>query len=204
MVVTTDEREEQHPVPARDREGEDGYAQRERRFRQLYEEHYRSVQAYAVRRVGPGIDVADTVAEVFTTAWRRLADIPPPPADKLWLYGVARRVVTGQHRSSRRLRKLITRIEAAHGDAAPASTPWPEAPDEPLMLALRRLPAAERAALMLVTWEQLSHAEAGQVLGCSANAVAIRVHRAKGRLRQALAPGAEQPESVIPSNSYGS
>jgi RNA polymerase sigma-70 factor, ECF subfamily len=37
-----------------------------------------------------------------------------------------------------------------------------------------------------VLWEELSHSEAGRVLDCSANAVAIRVHRAKGRLREVL------------------
>lgn len=50
---------------------------REHRFRQLYHEHYRTVQAYAVRRVATPADVADVTAEVFTTAWRRLDDIPP-------------------------------------------------------------------------------------------------------------------------------
>ena len=58
---------------------DDGYAQRERRFRQLYEEHYLHIQAYAVRRVDVQADVADVVAEVFTTAWRRLDDVPPAP-----------------------------------------------------------------------------------------------------------------------------
>jgi len=45
----------------------------------------------------------------------------------------------------------------------------------------------EREAIALVHWEQLSHDEAARVLGCSSNAVAIRVHRARSRLRQALA-----------------
>jgi hypothetical protein len=44
--VRTDEREEQQQVRA-----DDGYPQRERRFRQLYEEHYLHIQAYAVRRL---------------------------------------------------------------------------------------------------------------------------------------------------------
>ena len=39
---------------------------------------------------------------------------------------------------------------------------------------------------MLVAWEQLSYAEAAQVLGCSPNAVGIRVHRARTRVREAF------------------
>ncbi len=102
---------------------EDDPDQRERRFRLLYEEHYRSIQAYAVRRIGPGDDVADVAAEVFTIAWRRLARIPDPPADRLWLYGVARRVVAGKIRSARRFRQLTARLQACHRDDRNPSAP---------------------------------------------------------------------------------
>ena len=55
-----------------------------------------------------------------------------------------------------------------------------------VVAALDRLSGREREAVLLVLWEELSHADAAQVLGCSANAVAIRVHRAKTRLRREL------------------
>ena len=55
-----------------------------------------------------------------------------------------------------------------------------------VVAALDRLSGREREAVQLVLWEELSHADAAQVLGCSANAVAIRVHRAKTRLRREL------------------
>jgi hypothetical protein len=69
--------------------------------------------------------------------------------------------------------------------------------------ALDRLSVREREALQLVLWEELSHAEAAQVLGCSANAVAIRVHRAKTRLRRELSatelPATERPATERPA-----
>jgi RNA polymerase sigma factor (sigma-70 family) len=171
----------------------DRYPQQERRFRQLYEEHYRLVQAYAVRRVDALADVADVVAEVFTTAWRRLDDIPPPPADRVWLYGTARRVLADHYRGARRRGRLISRIESSHAD--PPQAAW-LMPDDQLTLAMRQLPEGERETLMLLYWEQLSHVEAAEVLGCSPNAVAIRTHRAKERLREALArPAARAPGS---------
>jgi RNA polymerase sigma factor (sigma-70 family) len=165
---------------------EDDRDQRECRFRSLYEEHYRSIQAYAVRRAGSPDDVADVVAEVFTIAWRRLARIPEPPADRLWLYGVARRVVAGKLRSARRRRQLTARLQASHAaNRNPGGHDQDSARDR-LAVAIARLRPAEREALALVLWDELSHAEAAQVLGCSVNAVAIRVHRAKARLRDAL------------------
>jgi RNA polymerase sigma-70 factor, ECF subfamily len=192
---------------------EDDRDQQECRFRLLYEEHYRSIQAYAVRRIGPGDDVADVAAEVFTIAWRRLARIPDPPADRLWLYGVARRVVAGKIRSARRFRQLTARLQAcyrddrnpgasdlesadgldqalAHGAMADGAIADSAGRDgtvrDRLAAAIARLRPAEREALTLVLWDELSHAEAAEVLGCSVNAVAIRVHRAKARLRDAL------------------
>ena len=58
---------------------DEDHDRRELRFRRLYEANFRPVQAYAVNRLGRRDDVADIVAEVFMTAWRRLADVPPPP-----------------------------------------------------------------------------------------------------------------------------
>jgi RNA polymerase sigma factor (sigma-70 family) len=157
---------------------------REQRFASLYREHYGSVWAYAVRRIDGHADAGDVVADVFTIAWRRLAEVPDPPADRLWLYGVARRVVAGKRRSARRLRDLIARLQA---NAVPAPVSTGDQLTDRLLDAVARLRPAEREAIALVHWEQLSHDEAGQVLGCSANAVAIRVHRARSRLRQSLA-----------------
>ena len=170
---------------------------RERRFAALYQAYYRPILTYAVRRVAPGEDAADVVADVFTTAWRRIAELPEPPADRLWLYGVAQRVIAGRRRSARRLGRLTARLQADLGTRPPDQlAPDQLAPGQPglrdatadrLIAALDRLSPGEREALQLILWEQLSHAEAAQVLGCSANAVTIRVHRAKARLRTELA-----------------
>jgi RNA polymerase sigma factor (sigma-70 family) len=156
---------------------------REQRFSSLYREHYRAVWTYAVRRIESQADVADVVADVFATAWRRLPEIPDPPADLLWLYGAARRVVAGKRRSALRMHNLIARLQAT---AVPASTVTGDQVTDRVLDAVARLRPVEREALALVHWEQLSHAEAAQVLDCSVNAVAIRVHRARARLRQAL------------------
>jgi RNA polymerase sigma-70 factor (ECF subfamily) len=71
-----------------------------------------------------------------------------------------------------------------------------------VVAALDRLSVREREALQLVLWEELSHAEAAQVLGCSANAVAIRVHRAKTRLRGELS-ATELPATERPGTERG-
>ena len=175
--------------------------QAELRFRELYRANFRPVQVYAVNRLGAADDVPDVVAEVFTIAWRRLADIPPAPADRLWLYGTARRVIARRHRSAGRLRKLLGRLAA---ERYPAQQPAGalDLVTEQVLAALAELKATDREALLLVHWEQLSYAEAAHVLGCSANAVGIRVHKAKARMRTLLGQetGGGQRVAVIRPN----
>jgi RNA polymerase sigma factor (sigma-70 family) len=179
--------------------------QRELRFRRLYHAYFRLVQAYAVNRLGPVDEVADVVAEVFLTAWRRLPDIPPPPADRFWLYGTARRVISRRHRSASRLHNLIGRL--AVGQAGQRhkeqSLAWAQDPvRERLLAAVAQLKPADREALLLVHWEQLTYAEAAETLGCSVNAIGIRVHKAKARLRELLAtqtPAGRLPPVIKPN-----
>jgi RNA polymerase sigma-70 factor (ECF subfamily) len=66
---------------------------------------------------------------------------------------------------------------------------WSEPPSSnPVLLeALAGLSEREREVLMLTAWEELSSNEAARVLGCSATAYRIRLHRARNRLRERLA-----------------
>jgi RNA polymerase sigma-70 factor (ECF subfamily) len=45
---------------------------------------------------------------------------------------------------------------------------------------------ADREALRLVLWDELSHAEAAAVLGCSPNAFELRYRRARSAVRDAV------------------
>jgi RNA polymerase sigma-70 factor (ECF subfamily) len=47
-----------------------------------------------------------------------------------------------------------------------------------------------------VHWEQLTYAEAAEALGCSVNAVGLRVHRAKERLRTRLGADSQADRPV--------
>jgi RNA polymerase sigma factor (sigma-70 family) len=158
------------------------------RFEALYRSSYKAIFGYVLRHSDGDLDaVGDLVAEVFVVALRRQDDIPLPPQDRLWLYGVARRVLLGhQRRRSRRIRlESRLRTQAALNETRSGD-------DEPSLLrvraAMEQLRPADREALQLVAWDGLSHAEAAHVLGCTPNAVALRVHKAKARLRDILSP----------------
>ena len=171
-----------------------GRERAEARFELLYAEHGRAVLAYAVRRAPDVQDAADVVAETFLVAWRRLDDVPPAGAARLWLYGVARHVLANQQRSERRRERLSERLRREL-PAALEGGPPPASPSGAVRAALARLGPEDQEILRLCGWEELTPGEIATVLGISQVAVRSRLHRARHRLRAALedAPEPEEP-----------
>jgi RNA polymerase sigma-70 factor, ECF subfamily len=159
-------------------------SERRLRLERLFSANASAVRAYARRRVDPA-SADDAVSEVFVIAWRRLDDVPEDALP--WLLGCARRVLGHQQRRLGRDVALTTRLNAVrHADGT-------ETRDGALAQALMELRPQDRELLLLIAWEGLEPAQAARVLGCSRNALAVRLHRARKRLAAALrhadAPG---------------
>src|SRR5688500_7703162 len=122
-------------------------ATREERFEGLFRENYPAVRAYALRRTS-GDGAQDAVAETFLVAWRRLDEVP---SDALpWLYGVARRVLANQRRTTDRGAALERRLAGAAPRIAEPD-PGDKAGDaEILHLDLGRLTVLSHDAVMFV------------------------------------------------------
>jgi RNA polymerase sigma-70 factor (ECF subfamily) len=151
------------------------------RFDEVYEAARDPLVRYLARRAAPDA-VEDLFAEVMTVAWRRLADIPAG-AELPWLYATARRVLANHRRSNGRFGRLVEKLALVDRHAAPG---LPPNGDPDLADALAGLSATDAEILRLWAWEELAPAEIAVVLGISANAASIRLHRAKGRLRERL------------------
>jgi RNA polymerase sigma-70 factor (ECF subfamily) len=189
---------------------EGGAARDEEVFRAFYDTHFSAVYRYFGRRAGSVADVNDLMADVFLVAWRRFDEMPTSPHERtLWLYGVARRMLADRRKAERRRSRLVGRIMATSGRqvVAPSDFETNAHPDAArLSTALRQLSPRDRDVLALVAWEQLSHTEAAEVIGCTVNAFTIRFHRAKKRLAvryEALAPSESRPEPRPPIRSQG-
>ena len=172
----------------------------EQSFEQLYEQTYWSVLRYFARRV-PGDDdhVRDLTAEVYLIAWRRRHALPPEPLP--WLYGTARHVLGNDRRSAHRQRRLAERLgQDPTGPAheGPAHE-WPghegprhdhvDAGDHErawVHVALDQLSESDQEVLRLAAWEELSTDQLALALRCSRSAAAMRLHRARERLRAVL------------------
>lgn len=154
-----------------------------------FEAYQADVLAYARRRVAADL-ADDAVAETFAIAWRRRDEMPEPPL--LWLYGIARGVVSNQRRSEKRRTRLVDRL---------ALEPAPVA-DDPAGLVSDRIGLAQafdaldeddQELLMLVAWEGLGPRQGARVLGCSAGAFRVRVHRARRNLERMLTRAQTEP-----------
>lgn len=144
--------------------------------------------AYARRRTDRAT-ADDVVAETFLVAWRRLDDLPAERALP-WLYGVARRILANQRRARDRRARLAVRLwsldRRTGGDD--------DAAHHSLLVALASLSPGDQEVLRLAAWEQLTATEIATVLDCSANAAALRLSRAKRRLRSALDRSTPSPD----------
>jgi len=155
------------------------------RLTRLWVDHKAAVEAFVWRRTGEDVD--DVVQQVFVTAWRRLDDVPDEP--RAWLLTVARNVLLNQNRAGRRRTALAVRVTSTikvptSNDAAPDD-------HDVLRAAWARLTDDEREILALTAWDDLTAAEAAQVLGITRPACAMRLTRARRHLRELYA--AEHP-----------
>ena len=151
-------------------------------FEQLYHAYADRVHAYALRRTTPGA-ADDVVAEVFLVVWRRLHRVPSEPLP--WLLGVARRVLANRRRTESRAAALQDRLAAGRSPSEPCVVSAEV--DDRVQRALAGLSERDRELLLLIAWEGLRVNEAAQALGVRSGTLAVRLHRARQRLTQALA-----------------
>ena len=151
----------------------------------LYERHAVAVHRYLARRVGTAA-AEDLLGEVFVVAVEARLRVQPHPSGSAlpWLYGIAGNLV----RSSLRKNAHVAPTYAVPGFDWDAVDDRLDAAGRRVELrtALNALTAAERELLLLVAWEGLTPAEAGEALGLTAVAARSRLHRARARAQAAL------------------
>ena len=154
------------------------------RFDACFRAHYADVLAYGLRRLGDRAAADDVASETFVVAWRHRHALPDEVLP--WLFAVARRVLLNERRAARRRERLDARLGGER--SVTASDPADIVSERAAILAaLGRLSEPEREALRLAAWEGLGRDQAAAALGCSRDAYAIRLYRARRRLARYLA-----------------
>jgi RNA polymerase sigma-70 factor (ECF subfamily) len=159
-------------------------------FTRTYAAQYEHIVRYGLRRLADPEASAELAQEVFVVAWRRRAEVPDHSLP--WLYGVARRLLANQWRTRRAAPEILpfTGTDRVRGFS---TDPDGAAAVADIRAALAGLSLLDQEILRLVGWEELTVSEAAQVLGCTRTAAAVRLHRARRRLSEAISTAADHP-----------
>ncbi|HEX6558214.1 MAG TPA: RNA polymerase sigma factor [Longimicrobiales bacterium] len=113
---------------------------------------------------------------------------------RTWLFGVIRRVALEENRRVRteRARTLVLEHPAAQGIADDRATTDEFDAARHLHSALAQLPARQREVLHLVFYQDVSIAEAAEVMGISLGSARTHYERGKARLRSLLEVGSDE------------
>jgi RNA polymerase sigma-70 factor (ECF subfamily) len=166
------------------------------RFEALFAAHYRDVHRFALRRTDQA-QAEEVVNETFAICWAKLDKVPHPALP--WLYTVAGNCLANRRRAGTRRERTAARLRAHPPDGArdPAER---FAERDAILRAFLALGERDREALRLVAWDGLSLADAASVAGTSRAAFAMRLHRARNRLRAGLEGPTVRPDhSLEPS-----
>lgn len=145
-------------------------------FESLVEAHAHELHRFLVGLLGPS-DAEDCLQETFMSALRAYPRLRHADHLRAWLYTIAQRKATDAiRRRARRPTHVLDGIE-------PVAPPPPEG-DDSLWLAVRRLPAKQRVAVVHRYALDLAYAEIGQRMGISEEAARQNVSAGLRRLRK--------------------
>ncbi len=158
-------------------------------FATVYDELAPRLIGYVQRKTRSLEAAEDVVQHVFLNMHRARSRFTPGSRVEPWAYSIARRLTIDWARA-RSPHQLVDDVETLAG-ASSAPSPENLTHASELEAALRTeladVPEHLREAFLLVRVEQLSIEDASAILGTSASATKVHVHRAGLRLRPRLA-----------------
>ncbi|MDG4790979.1 RNA polymerase sigma factor [Micromonospora sp. WMMD1102] len=169
-------------------------------FRELFDEHARSVYNHAFRLTGDWSTAEDAVSTTFLEAWRLRQTVRVGIGDgslRPWLLGITTNVVRNIRRAARRHAGALARL--------PKPEMTPDFADEVALrvddreqlglvrAALAALRRPEREVLALCVWSGLDYAAAAEALGVPVGTVRSRLFRTRKKLEKLVEAGRLRP-----------
>jgi len=162
-------------------------------WRKLLSEHDRWLRTIVYSRLREPEAVDDVMQEIAVAAVKQSAPIADPNKVAPWLYRLAVRQVLLYRRKLGRRRKLldryVTRLPSSESSDETDPVNWLLSLERREMVrrALAQLQERDAEVLLLKYTEDWSYDKIAQHLGVSHSAVEARLHRARKRMRDALA-----------------
>jgi RNA polymerase sigma-70 factor (ECF subfamily) len=152
------------------------------------------LQAFLRRHLHSEADALDLAQETFVRIYRHRSSYRPGSRFSTWMFQIALNLARDHARKAYRrrtdaLEALAPGVAAglaSEGDS-PADTARLNEEIIAVRFALQNLPEPLRTALVLSEYQSLSHAEIAEIVGATPKAVETRLHRAREKLRLALA-----------------
>ncbi len=145
--------------------------------------HGNELEAFVRARV-PSAEVDDVLQTAAIRAFEKAESLQDPARVLPWLYRLHRNIVTDE------MRKQASRQRLVDDTASALEVPTQQDTRDPCACSVsqaRRIkPPAYASILLLVDTGDASLAEAARILGISANNAAVRLHRAREKLRKTM------------------
>lgn len=144
-----------------------------------------SLRAFAFSLCGNADRADDLVQETLMKAWINQHSFTQGTSMSAWLFTILRNVFYSEYRKRRR------EVEDAEGTLAARLVSVPEQNGhmdlQDLRSALKKLPAEQREALILVGGSGFAYEEAAQICGCALGTLKSRVNRARTAIAAIMA-----------------
>jgi len=163
-------------------------------FEALIRNHQHMVHSLTYRMTGSLADAEDLAQETFIRAYGQIGAFRGASKFSTWLYRIAVNTCLNWRQSeARRFHLQADCAETVAAQQADAGiSPAENEMTRQAQAALLKLPAKQRAAIVLTIYDGLNHAEAAKVLHCSETTVSWRVFAAKRKLKRWLAARGEE------------
>ena len=158
-------------------------------FEALIRNHQHMVHSLTYRMTGSLADAEDLAQETFIRAYGQIGAFRGASKFSTWLYRIAVNTCLNWRQSEARRFQLQANCaeEFAAWRADGENSPGDQ--ENEIQAALLKLPAKQRAAIVLTIYDGLNHAEAAKILHCSETTVSWRVFAAKRKLKRLLTAG---------------
>jgi RNA polymerase sigma-70 factor (ECF subfamily) len=157
-----------------------------RAFEELVRLTDRRVYGLALRLVKDPYDAEDVAQEAYLRMFRGLAGFREEARFETWMHRIVTNTALNHIRRRGRFGDLF--VEDREPEIPVADETEPSADRDRLERALSMLPEGQRVPLVLKDVYGLSCKEIGRELGIEEGAVKVRLHRARRKLQDLLAP----------------
>ncbi len=151
-------------------------------FDALVREHQRMIYSLCYRMSGSPADAEDLAQETFIHAYQHLDGFRGEARVSSWLYRIAVNLCLNWQKRTQRRDQLHKEWSEQDREQSADDARLSQRVQEALMA----LPPKQRAAVVLTTYDGMTHGEAASALGCTEATVSWRVFAARRKLKRLL------------------